>query len=115
MLRPGNENPYLKGKSPKKHIPFVLKEEDPLRGLHEDQRKAVIKALGKSAQQEFTKHLQRLQMLVREYNPFQILAHLRIMISCSLMERANPTAILLRSRVRWSGSRRWFFRCRSLI
>ena len=75
MLRRGNENPYLKGKSPKKHIPFVLKEEDPLRRLDEDQRKAVIKALGKSAQQEFTKHLQRLQMLVREYNPFQILAH----------------------------------------
>lgn len=77
VLARGNENPYLRGKPPKKHLEFhPVLQPDPLQGLTGDRRREVARQVGARCKADFDQHLKEVSALLRQYNPFQAIAHL---------------------------------------
>jgi hypothetical protein len=76
VIRKSNENPYLRGKPPKKYINVEFSEmQNPFAGMNELERAAAIRSFAKSHADNFTSSLARLNELCRRYNFFQLLAH----------------------------------------
>ena len=76
MLARGNENPYLRGEAPKKHLEFhPVLQPDPLGGLTGERRREVARQVGERCKADFDKHLKEVSGLLRQYNPFQAITH----------------------------------------
>ncbi len=76
MLIRDDENPYLRGKTPKRHISaFYSEVKNPFEGLSETQRSRVAAEIAQAHAENFSTSLHRLKEICRSYNFFQLLAH----------------------------------------
>jgi hypothetical protein len=91
MLQKSNDNPFLHGKEPQKHIEFkpVLRR-NPLESLTVEQRREIARKIGLDARAEFDKQLQQIRVLLRRYNPFLTLTHLCFYDQLFLDGSTNP-------------------------
>src|SRR5690348_7755424 len=76
MILRGNENPYLRGKAPKRYVSEPsLTSWNPFSHLTEVDRAKAIEQIGQHHTESFNRNLQRLQKLGRSCNFFQLLSH----------------------------------------
>lgn len=93
MIIRGDKNPFLRGKTAKKHIKaFLSQAENPFSGMSDTTRAAAIAKFATAHSENFSNSLARLKEICRDYNFFQLLAHFAYYDQILLDAEKNDTA-----------------------